>query len=77
MKGSNIYLSADEVEALHDAASFLGALIESSSGDVPVLLKAKEGLHLIIDKADKARLATARRARVKMALNTAGRDSGI
>ncbi|MFJ7794684.1 hypothetical protein [Pseudomonas sp. NPDC096950] len=68
MKGSSIYLSANEVEALHAAASYLGQLIESSSGEVPDLFSAKEGLHTIIDKADKARQATGRRARVKKAL---------
>jgi len=67
MKGSSIYVSAPELEALHDAASYLSAILEAASGDTANLIAAKAGLHSIIEKMQ----ASARRTKVKAALRAA------
>lgn len=69
-KGANVYLSAQELDALHEAGSFLSGLLEASPGDVPELIAAKAGLHSIIDKVAKARNAEAKRSVVKKALGS-------
>ncbi|KPB36954.1 hypothetical protein PsaNZ64_00375 [Pseudomonas syringae pv. actinidiae] len=71
MKGSSVYVSAQELEALHDAASYLSAILEASSGDAANLIAAKAGLHSIIDKAQRGSRAFARRATVNAALRAA------
>ena len=71
MKGSSVYVSSQELEALHDAAGFLSAILEASSGDASNLIAAKAGLHSIIDKAGKAAQASARRTTLKAALRAA------
>ena len=71
MKGSSVYVSAKELEALHDAASYLSAILEASSGDAANLIAAKEGLHSIIEKAQKSSRSTSRRTTLKAALRAA------
>jgi hypothetical protein len=71
MKGSSVYVSAQELEALHNAASYLGAIFEASSGDDKNLIAAKAGLHSIIEKAQKSGRSTTRRATFKAALRAA------
>ena len=53
MKGSSVYVSAQELEALQDATSYLSAILEASSGDAKNLIAAKAALHSIIEKAQK------------------------
>lgn len=71
MKGSSVYVSAQELEALHDAASYLSAILEASSGDAANLIAAKAGLHSIIEKAQKSSRSTTRRTTLKAALRAA------
>lgn len=71
MKGSSVYVSAQELEALHDAASYLSAILEASSGDAANLIAAKAGLHSIIEKAQKSSRSTTRRTTLKTALQAA------
>ncbi|KAA0943586.1 hypothetical protein FQ182_24295 [Pseudomonas sp. ANT_H4] len=69
MKGSCV--SAQELEALHDAASYLSAILEASSGDAANLIAAKAGLRSIIEKAQKSSRSTTRRTTLKAALRAA------
>lgn len=71
MKGSSVYITAQELEALQDAASYLSAILEASSGDAANLIAAKTDLHSIIDKAQKGSRVVARRATLKAALRAA------
>lgn len=71
MKGSSVYVSAQELEALHDAASYLSAILEASSGDAEIIIAAKAGLHSIIEKVQKSSRSTTRRTTLKAALRAA------
>ncbi|MEC4242337.1 MULTISPECIES: hypothetical protein [Pseudomonas] len=71
MKGSSVYVSTQELEALHDAASYLSAILEASSGDAENLIAAKAGLHSIIEKAQKSSRSTTRSTTLKAALRAA------
>lgn len=68
MKGSSVYVSALELEALHDVTGYLTATIEATSGDAAHLIAAKAGLHSVIEKAQKSKRAAARRSTIKAAL---------
>ena len=71
MKGSSVYVTAQELEALHDATSYLSAILEASSGDAAHLMPAKAGLHTVIGKAEKSKRTMTRRSTIKAALRAA------
>ena len=71
MKGSSVYITAQELEALHDATSYLSAILEAASGDATHLIATKTGLHSLIEKAQKASRSAARRTTLKAALRAA------
>ena len=70
MKGSSVYITAQELEALHDVTSYLSAIIEAAD-NAAHLIAAKTGLHSVIDKAEKSKRAAARRSMIKTALRVA------
>jgi DNA-binding phage protein len=71
MKGSSVYVTAKELESLHDISSYLSAILEASSGDVAHLIAAKSGLHSVIEKAGKSKRAAVRRKAINAALRAA------
>lgn len=71
MKGSSVYVTAQELEALHDVTGYLSAILEATSGDATHLIAAKAGLHSVIEKAQKSKRAAARRSTIQAALRTA------
>jgi len=50
MKGSSVYITPHELEALNDVTGYLSAIIEASD-DATHLIAAKTGLHSVIEKA--------------------------
>ena len=71
MKGSSVYITAQELEALNDVTGYLSAILEAASDDATHLIAAKAGLHSVIEKAEKSRRATTRRNTIKAALRAA------
>lgn len=71
MKGSSVYVTAQELEALHDITGYLSAIVEATSGDATHLIAAKAGLHSVIEKAEKSRRRATGRATIKAALRVA------
>lgn len=71
MKGSSVYVTAKELEALHDVTGYLTALLEGTTGDASHLIAAKDGLHSVIEKAEKSKRAAARRDTISAALRVA------
>ncbi|MDY1103287.1 hypothetical protein [Pseudomonas aeruginosa] len=61
MKGSSVYVTAKELEALHDVTGYLSTILEAASGDCTELIEAKAGLHSVIEKAEKSRRLASRR----------------
>ena len=50
---------------------YLTALLEGTTGDASHLIAAKEGLHSVIEKAEKSKRAAARRDTISAALRVA------
>jgi hypothetical protein len=71
VKGSNVYVTAQELEALHEVTAYLSAILEATSGDATDLVAAKAGLHSVIQKAEKSRRLATRRNTIKAALRAA------
>lgn len=71
MKGSSVYVTAQELEALHDITGYLSAIVEATSGDATHLIAAKAGLHSVIEKAEKSRRRAARSDTIKAVLRDA------
>lgn len=72
-KGASVYLSAQELDALHTANDHLMGLLDSASDEAAIadLIGAKTGLHRIIEKARKSRRAAKSRTTLKAALQSA------
>ncbi|MFL1449169.1 hypothetical protein ACI77O_12310 [Pseudomonas tritici] len=66
-KGTRVYISAAEFEALLDAESYLSALLESAD-NVGNLVRAKQGLNSISEKVYAGVRASKRREQIKTAL---------
>lgn len=71
MKGSSVYITAEELAALHDVTGYLSALLEGVSGDATHLIAAKSGLHSVIDKAERSKRMSTRRLTIKAAIRSA------
>tara|TARA_B100002003_G_scaffold251499_1_gene295419 strand:- start:70 stop:267 length:198 start_codon:yes stop_codon:yes gene_type:complete len=61
MKGANVYVTAQELKALHEVTGYLSALLEAAPDDVTELVAAKAGLHSVIGKAERSRCQSGRR----------------
>ncbi|MBX8493129.1 hypothetical protein K5D42_24990 [Pseudomonas cichorii] len=70
MKGSSVYITAQELEALNDVTGYLSAILEGAD-DATHLIAAKAGLHSVIEKAQKSMRSAARRSTIKAALRSA------
>ncbi|RMN21132.1 hypothetical protein ALQ64_02829 [Pseudomonas cannabina] len=70
MKGSSVYITAHELEALNDVTGYLSAILEASDGATH-LIAAKAGLHSVIEKAQKSMRSAARRSTIRAALRAA------
>ncbi|MGZ0787627.1 hypothetical protein ACXM5X_32315 [Pseudomonas saponiphila] len=70
-KGTTVYLSAADIEALHHAQDHLSTLLESAGVAVPELSQALAGVYAVLDKVSKARRARARGQVVARALKAA------
>lgn len=71
MKGATVYVAAQELEGLHEAASYLSAILEAASNNVTNLIDAKSCLHSLIEKAEKSRRSASRAKTIKAALRIA------
>jgi hypothetical protein len=71
MSGGTIYVSAEELDALHEADSILYALFEAADGEATGLKFARDGLRSVIEKTQKAAHAAGTRRLVRTALRYA------
>lgn len=69
--GVNIYLSAEDLEALNHAHDHLYTLSEGVSAEVPELSLALAGVHRMLEKASKAQKSKAKKQVITQALKLA------
>jgi len=71
MSSGTIYVSAEELDALHEADGILYALFEATDGEATSLKLARDGLRSVIKKTQKAARAAGIRRLVRTALRHA------
>lgn len=73
-KGAAVYLSATDIEALHNAQDHLSTLLESAGSSPPELSHALAGVYAILHKVSQARRTRDRSKIVAKALKAAASE---
>lgn len=68
MSGGTIYVSAEELDGLQEADGILYALFDAANGEATSLKLARDGLHSVVKKTQKAARAAGTRRLVRTAL---------